>query len=68
MNTNALPYTLPPRRKAMGLTVKEAAEKIHIPYRTYEAWEYGTREPHATEINALAELYDCTTDDLLRLK
>lgn len=68
MIASALPYTLPARRKAAGLTREEASDRIHIPVKTYTAWEYGTREPHAKEIVALAQLYDCTTDDLLIIK
>lgn len=42
-------------RKDAGLTAKEAAEKISVPYARYSKWELGARMPaDIDQISALA--------------
>lgn len=52
-------------RKRAGLTQKEAAKQSGISLGTLRNWEQGIYEPDADSLVKLAELYKCSTDDLL---
>lgn len=52
-------------RKKAGLTQKDASEKSGIALSTLRRWEQGVNEPDVKSIVMLANLYGCTTDDLL---
>ncbi len=55
-------------RKRKGLTVRQAAAMLRLPYTTYNNYEKGNREPTGGMICKLAEFYDVTTDYLLGRK
>lgn len=52
-------------RRRAGMTQREAAGAAHVRLGTLRNWEQGVCEPDGASIVALAELYGCTTDDLL---
>lgn len=52
-------------REANGYTQEQLAEKLHTTASTIEAWEKGGRTPTITQLLALADLYNVTTDYLL---
>lgn len=52
-------------RKAAGYTQKDVARISEIPLSTLRRWEQGVNEPDVESMLQLAELYGCTTDDLL---
>lgn len=52
-------------RKEKGFQQKIVAAEIGISLREYQRYEYGQREPTASSIIALANLYGVSTDYLL---
>ncbi|MBD5134248.1 MAG: septum formation inhibitor Maf [Clostridiales bacterium] len=52
-------------RKAAGFTQELAAQKLNISVPTYCRYEYAQREPGASTIAAIAQLYHVSTDYLL---
>lgn len=52
-------------REAAGLKQAEMAEAIGISTMTLSRYESGTREPRATELLKMSELFGCTVDELL---
>lgn len=55
------------RREELGLTQKELAEKVGVPYQRIQDHEYGTSEPKADRLGRMAEALDCSADYLLGL-
>ncbi|NLW89190.1 MAG: helix-turn-helix transcriptional regulator [Clostridiaceae bacterium] len=53
------------RRKA-NLTQKEVAEALGLDQTTVSRWERGRKLPRAERLPAIAILYRCSVDDLLR--
>ena len=53
-----------PAKKA-GITQEEASERSGIHYRSYRRYESGEREPSASSLSALADLFGVSTDYLL---
>ena len=52
-------------RKKRGLTQEKLAELVGIHPNTLLKWEYGTREPKASELQKLAKALGITEADLL---
>ena len=52
-------------RKKAGITQEEASERSGIHYRSYRRYESGEREPSASTLGVLADLYGVSTDYLL---
>ena len=52
-------------RQERGLTRKMVADQIDIVERTYQRYENAEREPTASVLVELADLYEVTTDYLL---
>ena len=52
-------------RKGKKMSRKAVAEQIEIAERTYQRYENGEREPSASVLVALADLYDVTIDYLV---
>lgn len=52
-------------RKKRGLTQEKLAELVDIHPNTLLKWEYGTREPRASEIQRLAKALGVTEAELL---
>ncbi len=51
-------------RTRKGLTQGAAAEKIGVRRPTLSDWEQGKREPKATDLLDLADLYELALDEL----
>lgn len=60
-----LPRDLVRRRKAMGMTQQELAEKIGVGRTTVTMWETGAGNPRIQVLPALARALRCTVDELL---
>lgn len=52
-------------RTQMGITMKEAAARLGMPYTTYVNYEKGTREPNFETLILLARFFGTTIDNLL---
>ena len=52
-------------REAAGLKQTELAEKIGISTVTLSRYENDGREPRATDLLKMSELFGCTVDELL---
>lgn len=52
-------------RTQMGITMKEAAARLGMPYTTYVNYEKGTREPNSATLILLARFFGTTIDNLL---
>lgn len=55
-------------RKSCGYTQKQVADKLHITYQSYQAYERKTALPSLSVFIALAELYDVSLDFLVGRK
>ena len=53
-------------RKANGMTQKELAEKLYVSDKTVSRWECDESTPDLALIPVLAEIFQITTDELLR--
>lgn len=61
----AMASAIESRRKAMGLTQSQLAEKVGVHYTRVSAWESGNgSSPSAENIFRLAEVFGCTPNDL----
>lgn len=52
-------------RKKRGLTQEKLAELANVHVNTLLRWEYGTREPKASELQKLAKVLNVTEAELL---
>ena len=52
-------------REAAKMTQVEVANKVGVSTATLIRYESGTREPRATELLKMSELFGCTVDELL---
>lgn len=52
-------------RDAMRMTQEQLAKKIGLSTMTIARYEAGSREPRATELKKMAEIFGCTIDDLV---
>lgn len=52
-------------RVKMGLSMKEAATKLEMPYTTYVNYEKGTREPNSETLIKLSRFFGTSIDYLL---
>lgn len=53
-------------RKAKGLTQRELAEQLHVSDKSVSRWERDEGTPDLSLIPVIAEIFDVTTDELLR--
>ena len=53
-------------RKANGMTQKELGEKLFVSDKTVSRWECDECTPELSLIPSIAEIFDITTDELLR--
>lgn len=63
-----LSVTLKDLRKSYGYTQKEVADKLHISYQSYQAYERRIALPSLPIFISLAELYDVSLDFLIGRK
>lgn len=52
-------------RSRMGISMKEAAQRLDMPYTTYVNYEKGTREPNSETLIKLSKFFGTTIDCLL---
>lgn len=53
-------------REKAGKTQSELATKAGVPFRSYQNWETGSREPRIAALVALAETLGVSVDELVR--
>ena len=53
------------KRKAMGLTQQQLAEKLHVSYQAVSKWENGTSCPDIDLLPRLAAVFHISIDALL---
>ena len=53
------------KREEAQLTQEEVASRIGVEQNTVSQWEKGVRIPRASNLIALAKLFNCTVDELL---
>lgn len=64
---NTLSERLYELRKSAGLSQDELAEKCGVSRQTVSKWERGECVPDATSLVKLADIYDVTVDEIVRL-
>lgn len=55
---------LEPRRKALGMTQQDLAEKLFVNRAAVAMWETGTALPRAALLPTIARLLQCSIDEL----
>ena len=58
--------TLKTLRQQSGKTVKEVAEKLCVTSRAVSRYEQGIRKISLDQVLILAELYDCTAEEVIK--
>ena len=53
------------RRKMVGLTQEQLAERLGVSRQTVSKWETGGGSPNLDSLQAVARLFDVSVDDLL---
>jgi len=53
-------------RRASGMTQQELADRLHVSNKTVSRWECDESSPELSLVPVIAELFDVTTDELLR--
>lgn len=53
-------------RKNAGIKLREVADALGVTEQAVCAWERGVKMPRADKLLALANIYHCTVDELLR--
>ena len=66
MDTTKIGKYIAGRRKALGLTQQELAEKLSVTNKAVSKWETGQGAPDIGLLTHLAEILEVTTDELLR--
>ena len=54
------------KRKACGFTQRQLADILNISDKTVSKWERGMSKPRIEKLPAIAKLYGCTVEDLLK--
>ncbi len=63
---NGFPDFLYARRKALGLTQQNIADRLDVTNKAVSKWETGECFPETGQLVALADILECTVDELLR--
>jgi transcriptional regulator with XRE-family HTH domain len=53
-------------RERAGLTQAGMADRAGVPFRSYQNWELGSREPRIQSLVSLAEALGVSVDELVR--
>lgn len=53
-------------RKNAGIKLREVADALGVTEQAVCSWESGVKKPRADKLLALANIYHCTVDELLR--
>ncbi len=54
------------RRKALGLPQTVLASLLHVSYQQIQKYELGRNRVPCTSLGKIADLFECTVDDLMR--
>ena len=57
--------TIKERRRELGMTQRELAEKMQVDQSSVANWETGTTGPHRNKLIRLAKVLDCSVEELL---
>ena len=60
--------TLEVHRIRAGLTQSELAEKLNVSAFTISMWENGKTEPRLSQAKELANIFNCSLDDIIFLR
>lgn len=60
-----LKITIKAARVNVGLSQKEAAEKLNVSNKTLCAWEKGNAFPNVQQVNEICALYNVPYDNLI---
>lgn len=52
-------------RTEAGLTQQQMADKVGIPYRSWQNWENGSREPRIAALKTIAKALGVSVDELV---
>lgn len=52
-------------RKAAGLTIREASQRLGVAYRSVARWEEGSRVPSLATLRQIAKVYGITITALM---
>ncbi len=63
---NSLGFKIGEKRKSLGMTQIEFAEKMHVTRQTVSRWEAGTVMPDIDKIGEIADILGVSCDYLLR--
>jgi transcriptional regulator with XRE-family HTH domain len=55
-------------REQAGLTQAEMANRARVPFRSYQNWEAGSREPRIKALVSLAAAFGVSLDDLVGVR
>ena len=53
------------RRRAANMSQKELGDKLNVVQGTIASWEKGRNEPSIAMLIQLADIFDCTLDELV---
>lgn len=68
MNAESVGTKITARRKALGMTQKELADRLHVTDGAVSKWERGINFPEVTLLEPLAKTLNTTVIDLLSLE
>lgn len=68
MNEKTMADVITSRRKTLGMTQKELAEKMHLTDKAVSKWERGLACPDTASIPRLAEILGITVEELMTAK
>ena len=66
MTSKTMAEVISSRRKELGLTQKDLAERLNVSDKTVSRWERDDGAPDLSVIPVIAEIFDITCDELLR--
>lgn len=66
MGKNTMGSFIAALRKSKGMTQQDVAERLNVSNKTISKWECGDGYPEITVIPAIAELFEVTSDEILR--
>ena len=66
VSDTAIPMSFKKAREKCGLTQQEVATRLGIDQSAVCLWETGKTKPRSSQLLKIAELYNCTVEELLR--
>ena len=65
MRKEVIKLRIKERRKELGMTQMELAEKMEVDQSSVACWENGTTGPHRSKLIRLAKVLNCSVEELL---